>query len=649
MEFKNWLLLIETATIAQSIKQKISSADEYLQNILNDYLKYITKKVNDEIPPTVNQNTKRLYANFFAYHFFIEPILKNPTNFVPMSSSANVITNVSTTTQIFSQFNNFFNNVKDYLVAKKDDNALKSRLNNIDFTFDRLQAESNQWHQELAEKARGKGREAETFIDLSHLGPQWQGWRWVHINRKYCELEAASGGHCGNVSGNPDDNILSLRDPENKVHLTFIENNGILGEMKGRNNSKPSPKYHNPIIELLKNNKILTIKGGGFLKDNNFSLDDLANKEELLTIKPELDIGKFYEKKLSNEDYSPEEKVYYLEKLLDKDFENADNFVFLHEPDIFSFAHQISDWSVGAKNVKNIPEGSISFFEKNYFSEKMKNFHSWHNQKNRYWFSTYLNDVAKQAFMPALANQAALQYTINDHIEKIIKMIDNKNLEIIMDIMSDQYAPIDASVFPNDEIKNPIDYLIYVSKNGVPTKTKSGELKQNYQQRLEVFCNNLFVILRFCYLLTALPKIQQLHTKNLKEFYEEKTKDDYFTISIKGIVSADIKLNKKRINEFIKEFIQLKNQKKPLVSISHLGEIDGTLDPNKDVTDYLNAIIRKIIYNNFEPYIPSTINIDPEPQEFNLTLSDYLLRNDGLRVSNYAHQIVQKRLEVQGS
>ena len=56
------------------------------------------------------------------------------------------------------------------------------------------------------------------------------------------------------------DTVLSLRqkvthDGE-KYHrpvLTFIlDDRGFLGEMKGRNNNKPSEKYHSYIVELLK-------------------------------------------------------------------------------------------------------------------------------------------------------------------------------------------------------------------------------------------------------------------------------------------------------------------------------------------------------------------------------------------------------------
>jgi hypothetical protein len=329
INFKEWFFLVETTTIAQTIQKILNNENpesleiQILQKFKETVNEYINGLQEFEVIP---ENKKIIYKNYFTYQLSVRFIKETYGNLSRID---------------LWYVRRFLDDVKDYLIAKKDDNALKSRLNNVDFTFDRLQAESNQWHQELAERTRGIGREAETFIDLSHLGSQWQGWRWVHINRKYCELEAASGGHCGNVAGKLDDTILSLRDPENKVHLTFIENKGILGEMKGRNNNKPSPKYHAPIIELLKNNKILTIKGGGYLPKNNFSLDDLANKEELLTIKPNLDISNFIP------DLPDQEKIEYINDMLaaNLSLDEHGNFVLHHYENTKDFLEALKQYT----------------------------------------------------------------------------------------------------------------------------------------------------------------------------------------------------------------------------------------------------------------------------------------------------------------
>ena len=129
------------------------------------------------------------------------------------------------------------------------------------------------------------------------------GWYWVQLNRAQCREEGAAMGHCGNdANPKPGSTILSLRklikrtnNEKNWVwepHLTFILlKDGMLSEMKGRNNEKPNEKYHKYIIPLLKETKLIRgIEGGGYLVQNNFSIDDLTKeeREELIKINPRL-------------------------------------------------------------------------------------------------------------------------------------------------------------------------------------------------------------------------------------------------------------------------------------------------------------------------------------------------------------------------
>ena len=123
--------------------------------------------------------------------------------------------------------------------------------------------------------------EGETIVELPN------GWKWVMLSSAYCKKEGGAMGHCGNIAGaNPEDRILSLRQPAEgdnwSAHLTFVWNpKGVLGEMKGRNNSKPSRKYHEAIIALLRQDMIKIVSGGGYKPQNNFHLSDLAPEQEL--------------------------------------------------------------------------------------------------------------------------------------------------------------------------------------------------------------------------------------------------------------------------------------------------------------------------------------------------------------------------------
>lgn len=108
-------------------------------------------------------------------------------------------------------------------------------------------------------------------------------WKWFCITEGKSKQEANAMRHCGNGFGNPDDLLLSLREPIKngntllwKPHLTFILNNGYLGEMKGYANQKPKDKFHPYIVRLLQDKRIKGIDGGGFLPKSNFSFADLS-------------------------------------------------------------------------------------------------------------------------------------------------------------------------------------------------------------------------------------------------------------------------------------------------------------------------------------------------------------------------------------
>lgn len=119
---------------------------------------------------------------------------------------------------------------------------------------------------------------------------------WWLLSRGACRDEADAMGHCGNVpSQKSGDRIISFRiKSDNNLwtpKLTFIlHKDGYLGEMKGRANEKPAARYHPYIVELLKNDIIKGIRGGGYASENNFSLEDLSEnvRKDLIDLKPSL-------------------------------------------------------------------------------------------------------------------------------------------------------------------------------------------------------------------------------------------------------------------------------------------------------------------------------------------------------------------------
>jgi hypothetical protein len=168
--------------------------------------------------------------------------------------------------------------IKNYVWGKQTPEQLLNSLSDIEDT----------WKENIQDRGlelRGDETIIEKFSD---------GYTWFNLNRQQCDREAKAMGHCGN-GGTPKygDTVLSLRkhihDDYWEPALTFIlDRNGYLGEMKGRGNDKPTEAYHKYIIKLLLNPIVKGMKGGGYMPENNFSMEDLpdAIQEKLETTKP---------------------------------------------------------------------------------------------------------------------------------------------------------------------------------------------------------------------------------------------------------------------------------------------------------------------------------------------------------------------------
>lgn len=247
MKFSEFLLLTETQTISQYLKTTKEFTQDQIQQAKNQIRGFLLQQ------QILTQDAKKLIdplINFFTYL-----LLKGN------------ITNKA-------QIRNFWEGSKDFLIAHRNDQKLLGKLNSVNYTQDQFARDDIEWHEKLALKKATPGAQGIEVINLDNIG--WKGWKWVSLGKSHCPEESRAAGHCGNQAYKKGDNILSLRDPENKVHLTFIVNNKVLGESKGKGNNKPSPKYHLPIVQLLMSDLIDSIHGGGYLPQNNFHFSDLS-------------------------------------------------------------------------------------------------------------------------------------------------------------------------------------------------------------------------------------------------------------------------------------------------------------------------------------------------------------------------------------
>ena len=122
------------------------------------------------------------------------------------------------------------------------------------------------------------------------------GWGWYKINDGNSKQEALAMHHCGNQGGKRGDVLYSLREPfvqgsstRLKPHLTFIVNNGLVGEAKGFANQKPDSCFAKYIEAFLKIEDIRGLSGGGYLPENNFQFFDLPKSARLRVLEEKPD------------------------------------------------------------------------------------------------------------------------------------------------------------------------------------------------------------------------------------------------------------------------------------------------------------------------------------------------------------------------
>ena len=157
-----------------------------------------------------------------------------------------------------------------------------------------------------------------------------------------------------------------------KPHLTFIFNNGFLGEMKGRANDKPADRYHDYIVALLKLPIVEGVIGGGYEPENNFELDDLSEEhlEEIREAKGDefiesegnklMPLKKLTEKFKQGEG-SPKEITEMVDDILSEYYHGSEYEVYYDTEDgNFKVHNSLED---AAPELSTIRDGFFDFFD----------------------------------------------------------------------------------------------------------------------------------------------------------------------------------------------------------------------------------------------------------------------------------------------
>lgn len=328
LNFKEWLELQES-TVSQSLKDRNQWFNNpafgpgFLSKILDIFKLSIIKK-----PWAANVSSDLIDAlSKWLLYVALLKTQKDLQEYIGQTLSPDAVTKKLISFVNNPLYSGILPGTWDYFtyMLQNSPQLIKSKFNNSTYTIQVANEEQKKWHEDIANSKRplgSQGRVVET-PDMP------AGYKWVSLDRASCDVEANAMGHCGNSTYSEGDNIYSLRDSKNKVYLTFVVNNGVLGESKGYGNEKPSKKYHPQIVSLLLGQDqgkpiVNYIKGGGHEPENNFQLTDLDknNLEKVLKAKPYL--NRFfdylaYKHQGNNADYKKE-----LDQNYNYDFKSVD-------------------------------------------------------------------------------------------------------------------------------------------------------------------------------------------------------------------------------------------------------------------------------------------------------------------------------------
>ena len=159
-------------------------------------------------------------------------------------------------------------------------------------TFDQLVAESKKWHDELQVGDSTIDYKEEHPVVVDFRNDKGYGYYWVNLETRDCSEESKRMGHCGRSSGVLYSLRLTLpientKFSKNRSLVTAsVNDDGILLQMKGPHNKKPSEELHPYIVPFILSDVVGDF-GSEYASDQDFQLADL----------PDEDIKKIYDQK----------------------------------------------------------------------------------------------------------------------------------------------------------------------------------------------------------------------------------------------------------------------------------------------------------------------------------------------------------------
>jgi hypothetical protein len=272
MKFNNLLYdLILEASKKDILIQKIGLSErnaEFLSNLCGPLSVFITNKLIDEIPSHLLRAGQK------------ETLISRQEALDYINQSS-----------VLRLFNQKIVSIMDWIRVGLNGNAKPY----VNLSFEELFNESKKWHDELQVGDSTIDYKEEHPVVVDFRNEKGYGYYWVDLETKDCDEESKRMGHCGRSAGN----LYSLRltSPientkfsKNKSLVTAsVNDSGVLLQMKGPHNKKPSEELHPYIVPFILND-IVREFGSEYQSSEDFSLTDLPEDKikEVYDQKPDL-------------------------------------------------------------------------------------------------------------------------------------------------------------------------------------------------------------------------------------------------------------------------------------------------------------------------------------------------------------------------
>jgi len=243
-------------SVTSTLGKALTAYNEDLVKISKKQLNQMLSS-NPDVADWISKNLKRDdLATWFAREYKKDPSIFNDKNKTDLAHHVSIA--------------NTFNS-----------NLRLDKTHDFNSGMDALKQNGDNLSKQNADKNHLVQPSGTKFLDLGN------GKAWYSLGKGSCSEEAKSMGHCGNepseVAG---DDILSLREEHrtsdgkiwHKPTTTVINNDGYLGESKGRANTKPQDKE--AMTTLLKDPRIKANIGGGYDSSRNFNFNDLDLEDQ---------------------------------------------------------------------------------------------------------------------------------------------------------------------------------------------------------------------------------------------------------------------------------------------------------------------------------------------------------------------------------